>query len=79
MLKVRNNTNMFEICFSVGMLVPSPKYNVEEIELSSYRYISILRMSALEANDFDEYKCVSENTIGRSEAVMNVYGKTWSK
>ena len=51
------------------------KYNVEEIELSSYRYISILRMSALEADDFDEYKCVSENTIGRSEAVMNVYGK----
>ena len=32
-------------------------------------------MSALEADDFDEYKCVSENTIGRSEAVMNVYGK----
>ena len=60
------------------MLVPSPKYNVEEIELSSYRYISILRMSALEADDFDEYKCVSENTIGRSEAVMNVYGKTGS-
>ena len=55
------------------------KYNVEEIELSSYRYISILRMSALKADDFDEYKCVSENTIGRSEAVMNVYGKTWSK
>ena len=70
---------MFEIYFSVGMLVPSPKYNVEEIELSSYRYISILRMSALEADDFDEYKCVSENTIGRSEAVMNVYGKTGSK
>ena len=61
------------------MLVPSPKYNVEEIELSSYRYISILRMSALEADDFDEYKCVSENTIGRSEAVMNVYGKTGSE
>ena len=61
------------------MLVPSPKYNVEEIELSSYRYISVLRMSALKADDFDEYKCVSENTIGRSEAVMNVYGKTGSE
>ena len=67
-----------KIYFSVGMLVPSTKYNVEEIELSSYRYISILRMSALEADDFDEYKCVSENTIGRSGAVMNVYGKTGS-
>jgi len=82
-LIIRNNTNalwiFLKIYFSVGMLVPSPKYNVEEIELSSYRYISILRMSALEADDFDEYKCVSENTIGRSEAVMNVYGKTWSK
>ena len=80
---VRNNTIdlliSLKIYFSVGMLVPSAKYNVEEIELSSYRYISILRMSALEADDFDEYKCVSENTIGRSEAVMNVYGKTGSE
>ena len=60
---------------SVGMLVPSPKYNVEEIKLNPYRYVSVLRMTSLEIDDFDEYKCVSENTIGKSEAVINVYGK----
>ena len=57
------------------MLVPSLKYNVEEIKLNAYRYVSILRMESLELDDFDEYKCVSENTIGRSEARINVYGK----
>ena len=57
------------------MLVPSPKYNVEEIKLNPYRYVSVLRMTSLEADDFDEYKCVSENTIGKSEAAINVYVK----
>ena len=56
-----------------GMLVPSPKYEVEEIELNAYKYISILRITALEAVDFDVYKCVSENTIGRSMDVIWVY------
>ena len=57
------------------MLVPSKKYQVEEIKLNPYKYESILRMSSLEAGDFDEYRCVSENTIGKSEAVINVYSK----
>ena len=62
------------------MLVPSKKYKVEEVKLNPYKYESILRMSSLEAGDFDEYRCVSENTIGKSEAVINVYSKylTWS-
>ena len=57
------------------MLVPSIKYKVEEVKLNPYKYESILRMSSLEPGDFDEYRCVSENTIGKSEAVINVYGK----
>ena len=57
----------------VGMLVPSPKYNVTEISLNPYRYVSVLRMTSLQPDDFDEYKCVSKNTIGKSEAVIDVF------
>ena len=57
------------------MLVPSQKYDVEEISLNPYKYVSILRMTSLQPDDFDEYKCVSKNTIGKSEAVIDVFGK----
>ena len=57
------------------MLIPSQKYDVEEISLNPYRYVSILRITSLQADDFDVYKCVSKNTIGKSEAVIDVFGK----
>ena len=66
---------MFFFSILVGMLVPSKKYNVKEVKLSPYKYESILQMGSLDASDFDEYRCVSENTIGKSEAVINVYSK----
>ena len=58
-----------------GMLVPGGKHNITEVRLNPYRYMSVLRMTSLEAHDFDEYQCVSKNTVGMSEEIIKIFGK----
>ena len=55
------------------MIVPSIKYNISEVSLNSYSYVSTLHMRSIDVQDFAEYECVSKNTIGKSEETIELY------
>ena len=49
------------------MIVPSMKYNISEVSLNDYHFVSTLHIKSLNKNDFAQYVCVAKNTIGKSE------------
>ena len=57
------------------MIVPSLKYNISEVSLNDYHFVSTLHIKSLNKNDFAQYVCVAKNTIGKSEEMIKIYGK----
>ena len=56
------------------MIVPSMKYNISEVSLNDYHFVSTLHIKSLNKNDFAQYVCVAKNTIGKSEEMIKIYG-----
>ena len=72
---ILNSTTLY-IMNNIGpMIVPSLKYNISEISLNDYQFLSTLHISGLTKNDFSQYVCVAKNTIGKSEEMIKIYGK----
>jgi neurotrimin len=57
-----------------AMIVPSMKYNISEVSLNDYHFVSTLHIKSLNKNDFAQYVCVAKNTIGKSEEMIKIYG-----
>jgi len=56
-----------------AMIVPSMKYNISEVSLNDYHFVSTLHIKSLNKNDFAQYVCVAKNTIGKSEEMIKIY------
>jgi len=60
--------------FGTGeMIVANDKFVVEENELNGYKFQLVLVIKKLEKGDFGTYRCISKNSIGQAEEVVELY------
>ena len=48
---------------SEDMLVPGSKYNISEVTIGDYKFVTTLHIGHLNSQDFYEYQCVTKVRI----------------
>lgn len=60
--------------FGTGeMIVPNEKFHIKEEDESVYRFKISLTIKNLVGPDFGSFRCISKNSIGQAEAVIELY------
>lgn len=49
---------------------------IQEESLNSYKFQLTLTIKSLQPEDFGTYRCISKNSIGQAEEVVELYGET---
>lgn len=60
------------------MILTNEKYTTNIME-NSYRAHMKLTIRNLQPGDFDNYRCISKNSLGETEASIRLYGKIMKK
>merc|ERR1719348_737673 len=55
------------------MIVANEKFIVNEEPLNSYKFKLTLTIMRLQQEDFGTYRCISKNSIGQAEEVVELY------
>lgn len=61
--------------FGTGeMIVANDKFIVKEEPINSYKFKLTLTIKRLQSEDFGTYRCISKNSIGQAEELVELYG-----
>lgn len=54
----------------------SPRHHIEAYDDQDHRITLSLRIININPTDYGDYRCVAENSLGRDEQLVTLYGNT---
>ena len=61
---------------NINYFLPVLNIFIQEESLNSYKFQLTLTIKSLQPEDFGTYRCISKNSIGQAEEVVELYGET---
>ena len=60
---------------NINYFLPVLNIFIQEESLNSYKFQLTLTIKSLQPEDFGTYRCISKNSIGQAEEVVELYGE----